>query len=303
MTAAEMLSVDCLGFARFDVKQCKAMVDMVKRTGKLRSDPPKCAGQGIVICGGGKYLNWSWCVARWLRELGCGLPIQVWYLGKDEMPPWAKGLFASIDTETVDTLAYLPAHPHRMLGRYVAEKKWTYAGWVAKNYAIERCPFEHVLYLDADNFPAVNPQKLFDHPEVAATGCLFFSDICNHAKTNWPWVYFGIPRERLEWECGQYFVHKTLGWMGLRWANWVGEHADTLFGMVHGDKTTTELAFRTSGVPHLVSTENSWQDFGISQCWHGKEYFRHSMNFKRGEGSAPFPEVQELFWEFERLKP
>lgn len=301
-TLAELHQVDCLGFARIDVKQLKAMVDMLKRTGKLDCPPPACHGSGIVIAGGGRYLNWAWCVASWLRKLGCQLPIQVWFLGPSEMPSYAKGLFAKLDVETVDTLSYLPAHPHRMLSRYVAEKKWTLAGWVSKNVAIEHCPFDYVLYLDSDCFPAVNPEILFDNPQVKAAGIFAFSDICNHAPTSWPWVYFGITRNRLEWECGQYFVHKRIGWMGLRWANWANEHADTLFSCVHGDKGSTELAFRTSGVPCLVSTENAWCDFGISQRWNGTEYFRHSMNFKRGEGSAPWPEVQELFWEWEGIK-
>lgn len=302
MTAAEMLSVDCLGFARFDVKQCKAMVDMVKRTGKLLSTPPRCSGQGIVICGGGKYLSWSWAVAKWLRHLGCQLPIQVWYLGREEMPAFARGLFTALDTETVDTLSHLSAHPHRMLGRYVAEKKWTYAGWVAKNFAIERCPFEHVLYLDADCFPSVNPEELFALPEIQEVGSLFFSDVCSHRASNWPFVYCSLTPPKKEWEAGQKIVHKTKGWMGLRWANWLNEHMDTWGTLVYGDKETDHLGFRISGVPYLFSEDSVWSGWGISQRWNGKEYFAHAMAFKRGEHSPPWPQIGELFWEWERNK-
>ncbi len=301
-TLEEVRSVDRLGFTKFGEKQCKAMVEMLKRTGKLNSPPPKCSGQGIVIVGGGKYLSWAWVVAKTIRALGCQLPIQVWHLGPSEMPAWARKHFAALDAQPVDALPILTAHPHRMLSQYLGQKKWTYAGWLLKNFAIEHCPFEQVVYLDSDCFPAVNPEQLLALPEVKETGSLFFSDIAHHRMGPWAFIYCGLLPPDKEWEAGQKVIHKTKGWMGLRWANWMGEHADVWFNMVHGDKELDNLAFHVAKVPFLISKENSWEGWGISQKWNGVGYFRHMMAAKRGEHPLP-PEIQELFWEFQALSP
>ena len=43
-------------------------------------------GQGIVICGGGeRYFPSAWVCMNMLRDLGCELPIELWYLGDQEM--------------------------------------------------------------------------------------------------------------------------------------------------------------------------------------------------------------------------
>lgn len=301
-TIADIQAVDCIGFGRFGERQCKAMVDMIKRTGKLNSEPPACSGRGVLIMGGGKYLSWAWCVAKRIRDLGCQLPIQVWFLGPSEMPRWAVPFFTSLDVETVDTLDYLKIHPHRTLQQYVGEKKWTLAGWVAKNFAIEHSPWEQVLYLDSDAFPSINPEKMFEDSHVKETGSLFFSDVCSHRKSNWPFVYCGLEIPRKEWEAGQKIVHKTKAWMGLRWANWMLEHLDTWGVNLHGDKECDHLGFKVSGVPYLFSEDAVWSGWGISQRWKNVEWVQHAMGFKRGEHAAPSTEVQQLFWDWEALK-
>lgn len=299
-TLQEIHAPDSIGITRFTDKQLQGMVAMIKRTGKLECDPPRCSGKGIVIAGGGKYLDWCIVLVRWLRELGCQLPVQVWHLGAIEMPEWGRKALAKYGAEPVDAMQMLKMHPHRMIMQYVAQKKWTYAGWTLKNYALTHCPWEDVLFLDADCFPCVNPEELFREPEVRAKGTIFFSDICNHAPGPWFWIYCGLEVLPKEAECGQYIVNKRKGWMGLVWANWLCEHADTCFSLVHGDKDLSLAGYRIAEAPHIFSQECTWESFGISQRWKGKEWFRHSMNFKRGEGNAPFPRVQELFWEIGR---
>lgn len=299
-TLAELHQVDCLGFAKIDAKQLKAMVDMLKRTGKLDCPPPPCHGQGVIIAGGGKYLSWSWVLVSWLRRLGCTLPVQVWHLGGDEMPAWAIPHFENQNAETVDVTDWLKVHPHRMLSRYIAEKKWTLAGWCLKMFALEHCPWEQVYFSDADSFPTENPESVMNSSEVKASGILAFSDVANHAKNSWGYVYAGLKPLKKEWELGQYIVNRRIGWMGLRWSNWMNEHADSWFGLGHGDKFTGELAFRVSGVPLLVSEECSWEGWGILHKWKGRDFAMHCMGTKRGEYGFPRPEIQELFWDWER---
>lgn len=302
-TLQQVHAADCLGFTKFGEQQIRAMVDMLRRTGKLNSEPPRCHGQGIVIAGGGKYLSWSWVLVKWLRFLGCPLPIQVWHLGKDEMPAWARGELARLDTETVDALSLLPAHPHRTLGLYAHQKNWTYAGWVLKTYALAHCPFERALFLDADSFPSRDPSVVMNSPEVQSAGGLFFSDVANHAPSAWGYIHCGLTPPVREWEAGQYLVNKSRGWMGLCWANFLNEHSDVFFNLGHGDKFTLELGFRCAEVPILVSTECSWRGWGILQRWRGEDFAMHAMGAKRGEHPFPHPQIQDLFWQFEAIKP
>jgi len=301
-TLQQVHAADSLGFTKFTEQQVRAMVQMLQRTGKLNSEPPRCTGQGIVIAGGGKYLAWSWVLVKWIRSLHCQLPIQIWHLGKEEMPAWARGEFAKLDAETVDALALLPTHPHRMLGLYAAQKHWTHAGWVLKNYAIIHAPWEQVLFLDADCFPATDPTPVMNSLEVRASGGLFFSDVANHAPSVWGYLHCGISVPNKEWEAGQYIVNKRLGWVGLQWANFFNEHADVFFGLFHGDKGTLEAGFRASECPHLVSTDCVWSGWGILQRWQGQDFSYHAMSFKRGEAGAPLPLIADLFWQFEGIK-
>jgi putative mannosyltransferase len=278
---------DGIGIPKFQIQQAKAMVEMVRRTGRLNSTPPEFSGKGIVIAGGGKYLSHAWVGCQILREKVCQLPIQVWHLGEKEMPRWARPHFAKLEAEPVDAYEVMRKHPIRQM-----------SGWVLKNYAIRHCPWEQVLFLDADCLVTENPEPLMT--EFESTGGLFFSDIANHAPNGWAWVYCGLQRLEKEWEAGQYIVNKRIGWMGLQWSLWFGEHSDVWGKMVHGDKTWTELAWRVSGAPHVVSIECEWKGWGISQQWQGKEWFRHCMAAKRGE--HPWPEdAQRRFWEWQTL--
>src|SRR5256885_92491 len=50
--------------------------------------PDGFCGKGIVICGGGlKYFPCAWVCINRLRDFGCELPIELWYLGAREMTP------------------------------------------------------------------------------------------------------------------------------------------------------------------------------------------------------------------------
>ncbi|MEI9896725.1 MAG: glycosyltransferase family 9 protein [Chthoniobacter sp.] len=55
-------------------------------------------GRGIVMCGGGeKYFPCIWVCLNILRKLGCGLPIELWHLGADELTPHMRHLIISLE--------------------------------------------------------------------------------------------------------------------------------------------------------------------------------------------------------------
>lgn len=268
------------------------MVKMVKAKGLLVSDPPNCAGSGVVIGGGGRYLSHAWAVAKHLRNMGWDGGIQVWHLGQKEMPSKARPLFSELDVELKDAEAEKQWAPIRIL-----------SGWTLKCYAVMRCPWRQVMFVDADCFPVVLPQEAWFDQDVQNVGTLFFSDVGRHHPSGWGYRFCGLRRTEKEWETGQFIVDKVRGWMGLRWAFWLNEHADVWYKILHGDKGTFEMGFRISDVPHLLSTECAWKGYGIEQSWKGRAFFRHCMAAKRGE--HPWPDrIGDLFYEWtERYEP
>lgn len=278
------LALDCIGRGKLTEQQMKAIIEKIKIQGLLQQEPPPFHGRGIVIAGGGKYLSWAWCVAKHCRDLGWTEGIQVWYLGKAEMPEDAKPRFEELDVELVDALEMRKSRPMRIL-----------EGWELKIYAVMNCPWRHVLFIDSDNFPAVNPAEMFNHQDILKHGSIFFSDCFNHNKKGWGFIYAGIRPPSFEWETGQFIVDKKRVWMSLRWCFWAMEHSDVWFQLGHGDKFVIQVFFTMVGEPHLVSRESKWEGWGIGQSYKGRLWFRHSMGFKRGETGPPTPEIEELF--------
>jgi hypothetical protein len=215
-------------------------------------DMPPCPGNltgtGVVIAAGGlDYLVNAWVAIRQLRRRGCRLPVQVWHLGPAEMPPLLARLLEAEDVACVDAHTLLPRHPVRQLG-----------GWALKAYALLHAPFRHVLLLDADNVPTVDPSFLFDSAPYQATGAIFWPDRPEGVglpgsvlRANHPiWrlcdlSYRGDP----SFESGQICVDRLRCWRPLQLALWMNEHADFWYQFIYGDKDTFQIAWRALDAP------------------------------------------------------
>ena len=153
--------------------------------------PDKYQGKGIVICAGGvKYLTCAWVCINMLRKHGCQLPIQVWYLGEDEGDTNWIELVKELGVECHDALAGQENsnYSHNSGPEYHSR----HAGWASKSHAIINCPFEEVLFLDADNMPVVDPTFLFDTKEYRETGAIFWSDGRPTPPESTAWQAFGV---------------------------------------------------------------------------------------------------------------
>jgi Mannosyltransferase putative len=290
VTPAELRATDCIGLPRFTAQQAKAVIDLVRSTGKLNCDPPACEGRGIVIAGGGKYLSWTWVLLRHLRAtLKTQLPIQVWHLGPNEVPGQSKRLFAQLDAETIDAHQVMMKHPVREMG-----------GWPLKTYAVRHCPWEQVMFCDADSFARVLPEELFNDKDVKSFGSLFFEDIAKHHKC-WGYVDCGLIPLKQEWETGQFIWDKTKAWMALRWALWMHEHTDVFYQNFHGDKGVIEAAMRMSNCPYIMGEKTEWEGSGVGQYFKGRRVFSHMMATKRHEFPME-PWMQAAFEEWKTIK-
>ena len=180
-----------------------------------------------------------------LRELGCTLPIEVWYLGEGERNRAWEELVAPLDVRCVDAHEVRKQHPHARLN-----------GFESKPYAIQWSRFAEVLYLDADNVPVRDPTFLFDTPQYAGCGAIFWPDYHRLSRDRAAWRVFGnVPyRDEPEVESGQVVIDKARCWRALTFANWCGERSAFFFNHVYGDKELFHLCWRKLGQEYAMPT-------------------------------------------------
>jgi ADP-heptose:LPS heptosyltransferase len=238
---------------------------------RLPPYPGNYEGRGIVVCGGGpRYLTNAWVCVNMLRRLGCRLPVQLWYLGKEEKDARMEALLAELGVQCVDAFKLRRRFPVRILN-----------GWELKAYALLHCRFREVLLLDADNVPVVNPEFLFDTPQFHDTGAIFWPDYPSpdgalKALPVWRSCGLSTPKEP-EFETGQIVVDKSRCWRALRLSLWFNENSDFYYRYLHGDKETFHLAFRKLRKPYALVPEPIHPLHG-TMCQHdfeGRRVFQH----------------------------
>jgi hypothetical protein len=194
-------------------------------------------GRGCVIAGGGlAYFPSLYVTVRALRHVGWTLPIQVWYLGRDdELPGSYQALLERWSVECVDADRVRTRHPCRILN-----------GWELKAYAVLHAPFEEVLCLDADCYPVRDPALLFNDADYGHTGAIFWPDLRDGPPLDWR--PFGVTAPgRVSIESGQFVVNKRLCWQPLQLAWWYNDHSDWSYLHGYGDKHTFEVAWARCG--------------------------------------------------------
>lgn len=270
----------------------QAVIRLIKDRGVLREPPPlESEGRGIVISGGGKYLDWAWVNCRWTRHLGVTLPIQVWHLGPKEIPNWARQHFEALDVQLVDAHEVRRTHWHRRL-----------IGWHLKQYAAMRCPWREVLSLDADCFLARDPAFVLDSPEFQAAGAFFCGDVNKCRKNDWGYLYAAVRTPEREMESGYFAWDRVKAWQALQMIHFIAEHGEVWDRCFWGDKDYPYLGFETMGVPYVFDAEPRWEGSGISHFWKGERLCNHIMAHKRGEHPAHDPLIPALFEEWRSLQ-
>jgi hypothetical protein len=215
-------------------------------------------GRGVVLAGGGdRFFPALYITIRALRHVGCTLPIQVWYLGRNnEMPKHRQKLLAPWQVECIDADEVRRRHPARRLD-----------GWELKVFATLHCPFEEVLFLDADSYPCRCPELLFEQKDYQARGAIFWPDVLT-IDGRLRWAAFGIadPRRLGSVESGQFVINKRLSWRPLNLAWFYNDHSDYYYRYCHGDKHTFEVAWARCAQPFVMwQPQAPWVDVAIVQ--------------------------------------
>ena len=173
-------------------------------------------GRGIVTCAGGpRFFTCAWVLVRVLRDiLKTALPIQVWHRGAAEIDPLMRALLERYDVEVIDACGIASLRPPSQ-------------GWALKPFAILHSRFQEVLFLDADNVPAVDPARLFAAAPYRETGAIFWPDLKPIPVESPIWEICRVPyRDEPSFESGQMVLDKARCWKALLLTMHLNERAN-----------------------------------------------------------------------------
>ncbi|KAJ5466632.1 hypothetical protein N7539_009588 [Penicillium diatomitis] len=122
-------------------------------------------GKGIVLTGGNHQASYLLTSIQSLRDMGCELPIEVMYLGDEDLGRLNRRKLEKIKGVITRDLSPL-----------VNDRGWKLKGWALKPFAIMLSSFREAIFIDADSLFLRDPSILFLHPDYQRTGALFFKD-------------------------------------------------------------------------------------------------------------------------------
>ena len=237
-----------------------------------RYDVPT-GGDGIVYVGGGKFWPGIVVGCKMLRDLGCKLPIQVWYRGTCEpiVPRQVDGLGVElIDADEMSELLQDNRVPRGHLGL---------GGWEAKGYALSHTKFTRFAYLDADAYFVNDPTPLFEAIPGKAVG--YWSDL-PHCEENvhwnkvWPNGKNGVP----SFQGGQFIFDRRYGERALQVMAWMCQNSDFFFKHMFGDQDCWRVALSATGVPYEHFGPADWPGHAFVCRWGGKDWVVHRCQGK-----------------------
>jgi FkbM family methyltransferase len=270
---------------------CQAFREMFDAAAHSLPAPPHWETErGIVICAGGwRFFASLYVTVRMIRHVGCELPIQVWYLGDwGEFDPRMEQALERFDVGWINGQAFARDHglARRILG-----------GWEMKAFAAAHCPFREVISLDADSYPAYDPEEFMAHPEYQRVGAAFWPD--QGKLEPGQWERFGLPyHDEPAWETGQFIIDKARHWQPLALASWLNDHSDYVYHHIYGDKDTFHLAWRKLGHEVCVPTSSpGWNTVAFLQMdFDGRTLFVHRTRDKfRWDGDIDGREVPKHY--------
>ena len=235
---------------------------------------PPMEGSGIIYVGGGRYWPGIAVGIHLLREIGCFLPIEVWYRGEQE--PVDPSMVEGMDVTFIDIVEQ-------------AEKSnegvRTLGGWEAKLWALTHTTLESVLYLDADAYCVSDPTSLIESNDF---GFGYWQDLASSdARMNWQATYPGkVPSNFVKMEPvqgGQLFINRRQVWRLLIICHWVNQHSDFYYHHVYGDQDTWRLLLQVmTDIPRVCWGPAPWKHpaFLIPHPETGRDFIVHRCQSK-----------------------
>jgi hypothetical protein len=263
----------------------------------IKTIPPYPGGQyegrGIIICGGGGYFPSAWVCIRMLRQLGCQLPIQLWYLDDSELTSELRALVAPFGVECVNAAELRTSHAQPLIN-----------GWALKPFAILYSSFAEALLLDADNVAVVDPTFLFQEEAYRREGACFWPDYGSLGPDRAIWRICRLAyRDEPEFESGQILINKERCWRALQLTMHMNEQAAFYYNYIYGDKDTFHMAWSILDQPYAI-VPHRIRPLKKTMCQHdfsGRRIFQH-RNFAKWTLEGDNPRIDGFHFEEDCLR-
>lgn len=261
--------------------------------------------RGIVICAGGIYAPSAYIAVRKIRHHGSKLPIYI-YHKKGEWHNYSK---IKQEISKFD-VTFVPIESIDFL---FPQRQW--GGFELKILAILYSPFKEVLLLDADNFPIINVDTMFDWPQFKEYKYILWKDIFIGPN---PDVFnpLGLPVPNEldnETESGQVLVDKVERWKSLWVTWWINNNSDFFYKIIYGDKDTFPLGAQIAKEKYIRPDKiyrSLYESRGeissmIQHNFEGEEIFYHrhlpKLKLENNESIEGFYEEDMIFEWVEEL--
>ena len=238
-----------------------------------RSDVgPQLRDVGVVVpCGNTRSMlrNLHTVLAALRDGLRSAVPVTVSYYGSREpidatVRQRFEARFADVSFMDLSAGGAFEYPPHQ---RGIDNNDTVYFGFKAKVLALYAAPYRHVLLLDSDSVPLVDPARLFASKVYAEHGNVFWPDRwCEPVplleelrrkrghrgdekenSTPRPFGEFREFREFRQTDSGQVLFDRARYADVLEYLLFLNAHDEYTYGLAYGDKDTFEAAFLLAG--------------------------------------------------------
>jgi alpha 1,2-mannosyltransferase len=242
----------------------------------------------VTVAGGSHYGCNAYASIRLLRDLGCQLPVEWYYLNDKEMPPnWLAAAEAIPDVRC-----------HNLMQGTVDNRK-ACGGWQSKITAILAADADEVLFMDADNFARRDPTYLFDSELYLAHGAVLWPDISVWEADRRAVLksYFGVyPQHESQTESGQLLFDKQRCRAALEQVAVYNCDSAYVYKIVYGDKDTFYFGFVATGTPfnYIPKPPKCGRGCLLQHDPYGEILFTHLTGGKWAIHGRPFTDEGSL---------
>lgn len=213
------------------------------------------SGKGLVILAGNHdSLMRLRVLLRALLRVGSTIAVEVHY--------WNGEIRDEVKQELIHMYPYDLTF-NDLSGRHniLHVKKNGYFGvnYQLKTAAIVNSRFAEPLFLDSDNIPVMNPERIYESPTYREYHSVFWPDIARTRPQNPMWAITNTAcrMDEYEQESGQLLVDKTRFWYHLQLASWLNNEQGSYYNaFLLGDKDMFRFAW------HALKTQygkpNNW---------------------------------------------
>ncbi|KAH6596147.1 hypothetical protein BASA61_003568 [Batrachochytrium salamandrivorans] len=122
-------------------------------------------GRGIVMTTGKWHFKYARHAITVVRNLGSTLPIQMFYVGDNDLPKESRDELEAISgVVTINLESYFDSHGPDI------------SGWAVKPFSMLASSFEEIIFLDADALFFQPPEVIFNSAAYNDTGAVFYMD-------------------------------------------------------------------------------------------------------------------------------